>query len=282
MRKYLILIKYRLSLTVALSAAVGYFLYQPQPDISLLWVFLGVFLMAGGSAALNQYQERAWDKLMKRTINRPIPSGEITVKNALGVSIILMLSGSITLSLNGLLPSILGLSNIIFYNVLYTGLKRKSIFAILPGGIVGAIPPLIGWTSAGGSLFHPNILFLATVIFLWQIPHFWLLLIRYGEEYENAGFESITKYLDKKQISRLVFFWIIMSSIFIASYPIFGIELKLILAVVIIVLNITAISFFYYILFRSRSSNNTRLAFIVTNIFLSLILLIFILNAFLA
>ena len=278
MRKYLVLFKYRLSLTVALSATVGYFLRQSEPDISVIFVFLGVFIMAGGSAALNQYQERHWDSQMSRTVNRPIPAGTIQPRRVLSLVILSILCGSIVLLLTGIIPLILGLSNILFYNLLYTKLKRKTIFAILPGGLVGAIPPVIGWTAAGGSILHPNILFIATLIFLWQIPHFWLLLIRYGKEYEKSGFESITKYLETNQIKRLVFFWILISSLFIISYPLFQIELKLVYAFALILTNIISIVLFYLILFR-RKSENIKLAFIITNIILSLILVIFILNA---
>lgn len=280
MRKYLILIKYILSLTVALSAMVGYFLFQADPEINMLFVLFGVFLMAGGSSALNQYQEREWDSLMSRTRDRPIPAGLIPVGQALAISLTMIFTGGILLLLTGIYPLLLGLSNVLFYNFLYTSLKRKTIFAILPGGLVGAIPPLIGWTAAGGSVVHPNILFLAMVIFLWQIPHFWLLLIHYGQEYEDAGFESITKYLDKKQIKRLVFFWIIISSLFITTYPLFQLELRTLFAVILGILNISAISLFYYALFI-RKNGNTRIAFLVTNIFLGLILLLLLINSIL-
>jgi len=278
-KKYLVLIKYRLSLTVALSATVGYFLYQSKPDITLLLVFLGVYLMAAGSAALNQYQERTWDSRMSRTLNRPLPAGTMFPRTALLISVIAVISGGVLLLLTGIIPLFLGLSNLLFYNLLYTKLKRVSIFALLPGGLVGAIPPIIGWTAAGGSLIHPNILFLATLIFLWQIPHFWLLLFKYGQEYEDAGFVPITKFLDEKQIRRLVFFWIVLSSLFIISFPLFQIELHLIFALILIFLNISAIFLFYYLLFRIKKNSKTRIAFIITNIFLSLILLIFILNS---
>jgi len=106
-------------------------------------------------------------------------------------------------------------------------------------------------------------------------------LVRHGQEYEQAGFKSITSYLDRKQISRLIFFWIILSSLFIGSYPLFQIELPLILAALLIIINISAIFFFYHILFKSKSQKQADLAFIVTNIFLSILLLVFILNALL-
>ena len=100
----------------------------------------------------------------------------------------------------------------------------------------------------------------------------------YGQEYEKAGFKSITRYLDNKQISRLVFFWIILSSVFIAGYPLFQINLKPFLIIILLILNVSAIGLFYFILFRKKDGN-TRLAFIVTNIFLSLILIILLLNS---
>lgn len=278
MKNYLVLIKYLLSLTVAFSAAVGYFLYQANPDWNILFVFFGVFMLAGSSSALNQYQERKWDKEMSRTSGRPVPSGLITEKQALLTSLLLLLAGGTLLVNTGILPLTLGLLNIGFYNLLYTPLKRKTIFAILPGGLVGAVPPMIGWTAAGGSLTEPTILFLATLIFLWQVPHFWLLLIRYGKEYENAGFKSITKHLDNKQISRLAFFWIIISALFLVSYPLFQIEINIFLGVFLILMNIAAIIFFYVILFRNKPEKNYKLAFIFTNIILSMIMLVFILN----
>lgn len=279
MRKYLTLIKYKLSLTVSLSAMVGYFLYMADPEINMLFVFLGVFLMAGGSSALNQYQERKWDKMMTRTGNRPLPAGSISPGEALTITATCIAAGAGLLMITGWIPFLLGLLNIFFYNALYTNLKRLTVFAILPGGLVGAVPPVIGWTAAGGGIFHPNILFLAVLVFLWQVPHFWLLLIRYGKEYEDAGFESITKYLDKKQVNRLIFFWIIISASFIGTYPMFGLELHLVLAIILIIINISSIALLYYMIFRFNPKNQKSTAFILTNIILSLILIIFIVNA---
>ena len=167
------------------------------------------------------------------------------------------------------------------YNGLYTWLKRRTSFAVLPGGLVGAIPPLIGWSSAGGSLLHPSILFVAVLMFLWQMPHFWILIIRYGKEYEEAGFSTLKRYLNDIQIKRLIFLWMTISSLFLLTAPLFRINLEIWQLIIIAIFNIAFIGFYYYVLFLNPSDRRLRLIFILTNVFLTLILLGFILNSIL-
>ncbi len=278
---YLKLIKWRLSIAVAFSATAGFFLFAGELSVQTLVCFFGVFLMAGGAAGVNQIQEREIDKKMDRTAGRPLPTNSLFVGQALTFSLLSIVTGGVLLSRLGTLPWILGLANIFFYNGLYTPLKKRTIYALLPGGLVGAIPPMIGWKAAGGSLGHPNILYLATLLFLWQVPHFWLLVIKHGKEYEKAGFQSISLYLDGKQIRRLVFYWILISSVFMASYPIFGIELKLYIGALLIGLNILFIMAFYWYLFRVKDASKIKPAFILTNVFLTVILLLLIINSLL-
>jgi len=273
------LIKYKLSLAVTLSAVAGYFLFAGRTESHLLLLVGGVFCLAGGSAALNQFQERKRDALMNRTSGRPIPSGKISPLTALIIAITFCIIGTVMLSVLGTVTVLLGLLNIILYNGLYTWLKPRSSFAILPGGLVGAIPPMIGWTAAGGPLFHPNILFVATLMFLWQMPHFWLLIIRYGKEYEAAGFSTLKRSLDDTQIKRLVFWWMTVSLVFLLSAPLFGIDLQTWLFISIAVLNLVFIGFFYLLLFRTTSEKMLRLVFVLTNVFLTIILLTLILNS---
>lgn len=277
--KYLSLIKYRLSLAVAFSASAGFFLEEGDLTLKALLTFMGVFLMAGGAAGLNQIQERSLDKTMVRTAGRPLPSAGLSLGEAIIFTTLCVITGGIILFRLGWVPLLLGFSNIIFYNLLYTPLKKVTIYAILPGGIVGAIPPMIGWTAAGGVLDHPNIIYLATLLFLWQIPHFWLLVIRHGKEYEKAGFKSISIYLDEKQIRRLVFSWILISSIFLASYPIFGVDLNPVIGISIIVLNILFILAFYWYLFKIKDQSKIKLAFILMNAFLMLVLILLVVNS---
>lgn len=273
------LIKYKLSLAVTLSAVVGFLLFSGQTHTIMLFLIGGVFSLAGGSAALNQYQESKRDALMNRTCRRPIPSGRMNPNAALVIALIFCMTGTIFLSIFGMVPAILGLITLLFYNGLYTWLKPRSSFAILPGGLVGAIPPLIGWTAAGGPLIHPVILFVASLMFLWQMPHFWLLLIRYGKEYEAAGFKTLKTKLDDSQIRRLVFWWMAISLVFLLSAPLFDIDLPSWLYLSIALLNVIFIGVFYLILFRTTSEKMLRLVFILTNVFLTVILLALILNS---
>ena len=273
------LIKYKLSLAVTLSAVAGFYLYPDHSASNILFLIAGVFFLAGGSAALNQVQEWRPDALMNRTKQRPIPSGKITPGSALIIAVGFCAGGSLILSEAGVVPFLLGLLTVVLYNGIYTPMKPRSSFAILPGGLVGAIPPVIGWTAAGGQVNHPHILFIATLMFLWQMPHFWLLIIRYGNEYEAAGFSTLKRKLDDNQIKRLVFWWMMISLIFLLMAPLFGIDLQAWLYLTLGVMNVVFIGFFYLILFRTTSEKMLRLVFILTNVFLTIVLLALILNS---
>ncbi len=273
------LIKYRLTLMVTISAAVGYILAPTTFNFtSFLWLFLGVYLLAGGACGINQYQEKDIDAKMERTRKRPIPAGEIDSGFALFISLFMVFLGFYALYLNGQLPALLGLANVVFYNVFYTPLKTKTPLSIIPGAFVGAVPPMIGWTSAGGDILHPNILFIAIFMFSWQLPHFWLLLIMYGKEYEKAGFSSISKYLSQNQIKYLVFFWTVLTSAFIFLFPLFDIQIPVFLIAFLILINIGFIVLFYKLIFGITKGQSIKQAFISINIFMLLVLLIFITN----
>ena len=273
------LTRVRLSLMVSISAMTGYFLTGSSPEVVLIFLFAGVFLLASGTSVLNQVQECQQDALMKRTTRRPIPAGEVSLTTALLIASVLILGGTFLLSLNGWFPMLLGLSNIVFYNLIYTPLKIRSWLAIIPGALVGAVPPLIGWTSAGFYIFHPNAIFIATFVFLWQIPHFWLLMIKYGKEYELAGFSSISKILTERQIKSVVFGWGVITSLFLMLFPLFGFNLKPILMVSLIVINLLFISLFHRFLFRDSSPHTIRKAFILINTYALAVFLFLVINA---
>lgn len=206
-------VKIRIAVSVAISSVVGYALATNSMDWDIIFLFLAVLLLAAGSASLNQAQEWRYDSLMLRTKNRPIPLEKITKKEGLVFSTILIGLGLSILAAKGIwynnfLPFYLGILAIVFYNIVYTPLKRISPYAALPGAFIGAIPPAIGWTYATGDLFHPQILLLSLFFFVWQMPHFWLLLIMYEEDYRRAGYPLITDKLSKQQLSRISFFWI--------------------------------------------------------------------------
>jgi heme o synthase len=208
-KTYANLCRIPLSLFAAASATTGYAL-GPHPAVAQAFATAAsVFLLACGSSALNQFQERDLDARMARTRRRPLPLGAITSRHALGVSIALLASGLAGLGSASTLPAAaLGLLAIGWYNGLYTFLKKRTALAFLPGAIVGMIPPAIGWTASGGSLLDPRLAVISLLFFLWQIPHVWLLLLQYGDEYEQAGLPSLARWLNKNQIARLAFIWI--------------------------------------------------------------------------
>ena len=273
------LTRIRLSLMVAISATTGYFLTGSTPSVAVLFLFSGVFLLAAGTTVLNQIQESRRDGLMKRTKHRPIPAGEISRFEASVVSLILLAAGTFLLSLNGWLPMVLGLSNIVFYNFIYTPLKTRSWLAIIPGAVVGGVPPLMGWTSAGFYIFHPHAMFVAIFVFLWQIPHFWLLMIKYGKEYEMAGFSSISKTLNEGQIKSVVFYWGVITSLFLMLFPFFEFNFKPLLLTLLVGLNFMFILLFHRFLFGEKNSKTIHKAFILINTYALLVFLFLVFNA---
>ncbi|MEW6506224.1 MAG: protoheme IX farnesyltransferase [Bacteroidota bacterium] len=199
----------KITFFVALTTSAGYIIYSGKLAWEMIAVAIGVFLLASGSSALNEYQEREFDAMMERTKNRPIPSGIISSANALLISLILIITGSAVIFIFSNLGSVLlGLLAFFWYNFFYTPLKRKNVMAVVPGSLIGAIPPVIGWTAAGGSPVDIHILTVALFFFIWQVPHFWLLLLIYGNDYAAAGFPTLTKKFTDVQLSRITFIWI--------------------------------------------------------------------------
>lgn len=222
------LTKVKITSFVTVTTAFGYIAATSQIDVGIIPVLLGVLLLAFGSAALNHYQEKDFDAKMNRTKNRPIPSGRISSSLALLISSLLVISGSIVLIVfTNLLVLSLGLLNLVWYNLIYTLLKRKTPFAIIPGSFVGAIPPMIGWAAAGGSLIDPQMIIIAFFFFIWQIPHFWLLLLVMDNEYRQAGFPTLSMLFSKEQLSRITFIWIISTAVTGLMIPLFGIVSQL-------------------------------------------------------
>jgi protoheme IX farnesyltransferase len=222
------LTKIRITSFVTVTTAFGYIAATGKIDLAIIPVLFGVLLLAFGSAALNHYQEKDFDAMMNRTKGRPIPSGKISSAEVLKISLILILSGSGVLLIGtNLLALGFGLLNLVWYNFVYTLLKRKTPFAIVPGSLVGAIPPVIGWVAAGGLLLDPQIIIIAFFFFIWQIPHFWLLLLVMDKDYQQAGFPTLTQIFNHSQLSRITFIWIISTAVTGLMIPLFGIVSEL-------------------------------------------------------
>ncbi len=213
-KTYLELCKVRISLFSALSSMTGFVLAASEFGAEMFVVMVGAFALACGSSALNQYQERDADALMQRTMKRPIPSGRVSPSRALSFSLMLMVLGLTILLLTGRISvALIGLLAVVWYNGVYTFLKRRTAFALIPGALVGTMPPAIGWVAAGGTPLHPGLLALCFFFFMWQVPHFWLLVLNYGKEYERAGFPSLIRVFAREQLLRIVFHWIIATAV---------------------------------------------------------------------
>ena len=159
------------------------------PSLSLtFWTLLGGFMAAGGSSALNQYIDRDLDKNMQRTAKRPLAAGRMTPAEGLAFGLALsVLSFYVYAGFVNLLAAFLSLAGIVYYVVLYSMLlKKATVQNIVIGGGAGAIPPLVGWAAATGSLNVPA-LFLFAIVFMWTPPHFWALAIVRKKDYSRAG-----------------------------------------------------------------------------------------------
>jgi protoheme IX farnesyltransferase len=217
------LTKVRISLFATLSASAGFILARDGITREIIPLLFGIYFLASGSCSLNQYQEREIDGLMERTKGRPLPSGRLNPSIALAVSIGLITSGSLALYYGTNWTSLgLGLSAILWYNGLYTYLKRKTAFAVIPGSVIGMIPPLLGWSAGERSMIDPRIWGVAFFFFIWQIPHFWLVLFDFSKDYEKAGLPAITKWFTAEQLRGIIFIWVLSAAASCLSLPLFN------------------------------------------------------------
>jgi protoheme IX farnesyltransferase len=190
---YVALTKPRLNLLVVATSAAGYYLGAPGgPDATaMLQTVAGTALVAGGAAVLNQVYERDTDALMRRTRMRPLPDGRIAPGDAKVFGVLLSGAGLVLLaSRANLLAAALAFVTLVTYLIIYTPLKRRTSLATLIGAVPGALPPLIGWTAARGSVSIGGAALFA-IVFLWQIPHFMAIAWLYRDDYGKAGFPQL-------------------------------------------------------------------------------------------
>jgi heme o synthase len=188
-RDYLELSKARIVMMVLITTAAGYLIGAPHVSaLFLMNVLLGTALVAAGTNALNQYVEREHDAKMRRTRLRPLPDGRITPRSALLFSALIAIAGTLYLGVMvNWLTAFLGAFTLTSYIFVYTPLKRISTACTIIGAVPGAIPPLMGWTAATGSI-GMNGWILFGILFFWQLPHFMAISWIYREDYGRAGF----------------------------------------------------------------------------------------------
>ena len=190
---YLALTKPDVSFLVVMTTAAGYYLGSrgPLDVLRMAHTVFGTTLVAAGTSALNQYFERDADARMRRTASRPLPSGQLSPTEAFWFGAGMVVAGALYLALaTGALPSLLALATCVSYLGAYTPLKTRTTLCTLVGAFPGAVPPLIGWAAAHGSLtLEAWILY--GILFLWQFPHFHAIAWMFRQDYARAGIRML-------------------------------------------------------------------------------------------
>ena len=197
MRDYIELTKPRITWLILMSTGIGYFFGLPSHAwreinwLLLLHTILGTGLIASGTAALNQWYERAADLKMHRTAGRPLPSGRLTAGRALAFGIALSVAGFLELWLGvNLLSGLIGAFTLASYLFLYTPMKQRTWWSTTVGAVPGAMPPMIGYAAAAGVITRESWVLFA-ILFLWQFPHFYSIAWMYKDDYARAGIRML-------------------------------------------------------------------------------------------
>lgn len=225
LKHYLELLKFHLCLYIGLSAVFGHVMAGRKISIESFLTGVFVFLLASGSAVLNNIQDREFDSFFQRTRNRPLPRKKVPLRHAAGMAVLLIPAGlSGILFSGGLFPALAGAAALISYNGLYTPLKKQSLTAILPGSLCGMLPPLMGWTVAGGSPLAPEIILIMLVFGLWQIPHFFIILMKNGNTApEGKFFPCFSKVFSETEIRLQILIWTSLYSLSILLFAMNGV-----------------------------------------------------------
>jgi protoheme IX farnesyltransferase len=189
---YFSLTKPRLNLLVVATSAAGYYLGSPGDPMlgAMAQVVAGTALVAAGAAVLNQLAERDTDAMMRRTRTRALPDGRVRPVDARLFGVVLSAGGLALLAAHTYLAAALALTTLLIYLAVYTPLKRRSPLSTLVGAVPGALPPVIGWTAAHGSVSAGGFALFA-IVFLWQMPHFMAIAWMYRDDYGKAGFPML-------------------------------------------------------------------------------------------
>jgi len=211
-KDFFIVTKFVLSFAVSLSALFAYVMAKGEVGLDMLLATFAVLLVAMGVSTLNQVQEYKSDAKMDRTKNRPIASGRMSPQTGLIIgAVLIVLAMGLIYSLLGFMGINIFMFAFIWYNAMYTPLKKKSALAVVPGAILGVIPPAVGWLVAGHSLLELEFIALALYFFIWQVPHFWLLVMLFYGDYKDGGYPTAMKLFGQASLQRLTFVWLIFT-----------------------------------------------------------------------
>ncbi|TYA74560.1 heme o synthase [Seonamhaeicola marinus] len=274
--------KMRLSLSVVFSSLAGYLLGVETINIqTLILLALGGYFMVGASNGFNQIIEKDLDALMKRTQNRPVPSGRMSVRSAFIISSIFTLLGIIILYTINKQTAMFGAISIFLYACAYTPLKTMTPIAVFVGAIPGAIPFMLGWVAATNDFgIEPGTLF--ALQFFWQFPHFWAIGWFLYDDYEKAGFKMLpTGKKDKGTAVQTIMYtiWTIIVSII----PVFGftgkLQLSIVAAIIVFILGLGMLNFAIR-LFKEMTAKAARQLMLASVLYITLIQIVYVVDKF--
>ncbi len=273
------LTKVRLTSSVVFSAIAGYFIAANQLNILLLInLVLGGFFVVAASNGFNQVLEKDYDKLMRRTADRPLPTKSMSVSEVFWISFLMALLGVFFLYKINFLTGFFGTLSIFLYVLIYTPLKRISPISVFVGAFPGAIPFMLGWIAATNDFdIEPGILF--AIQFIWQFPHFWAIAWVCNDDYKKAGFMMLPGKKDKSTAWKNVVYTFFL--IPLSVMPVFGITGNLQLSLLGAIFVLIAGIWFFIIaldLYKKLTDDSAKKLMFASFIYLPSIQLIFVLD----
>jgi len=279
----LLLTKARLTLSVVFSSVAGYLLAAPAPSIlHILLLSVGGYGLAGASNAFNQIIEKEIDTKMKRTQNRPIPSGRMSVQMAFGIALSLLILGLVVLYSFNPKTAMFGAISVFLYTCAYTPLKTITPLSVFVGAIPGAIPFMLGWVSETGSFgIEPGVLFM--IQFFWQFPHFWAIGWYMHDDYQRAGINMLPTGKPGNATALQIILYTLWT-IVITVFPVLGLSGELALSVpgaIAVALAGVALLWFGLVLYRNQNQSSAKKLLIVSIVYITAIQWIYVIDKFL-
>lgn len=277
------LTKFGLSVSVVISSLAGYLLAASTIDFkTIILLTIGGYCMVGASNAFNQIIERNPDAIMKRTMNRPVPTGRISVVSAMSIASLLTFAGILILYNINPKTAFFAAISIFLYTSVYTPLKPVTPVSVFVGAIPGAIPFMLGWVAATGNFgLEAGVLFL--IQFFWQFPHFWAIGWLQFDEYKKAGFNLMPTGEKNKKASKLILLYTVFM-IIISVFPVLRItgDLYLLPISAIIIFLLGLVMLYYGIkLHQEQTDAEARKLMLSSVLYITLIQIIFVIDKFL-
>tara|TARA_R110002020_G_scaffold23587_2_gene78410 strand:+ start:38428 stop:39327 length:900 start_codon:yes stop_codon:yes gene_type:complete len=274
--------KARLAVSVVFSSIAGYLLGAVEiQSMSLFLLAFGGYCMVGASNAYNQVIEKDLDALMSRTMNRPIPSGRMSVNTALAIAVALTIIGIVSLYILNPKTAMFGAVSIFLYTSIYTPLKTKTPLAVFVGAFPGAIPFMLGWVAATDDFgIEPGTLFM--IQFFWQFPHFWALGWMLDDDYKKGGFKMLpTGKKDKGTALQIIMYTIWM--MVVSVVPVLGItgrlQLSIVAATVIFLMGAVMLVFAMR-LYEKRDNGSAKKLMLASVSYITLMQVVYVVDKF--